>query len=35
MDTQAVFVFWKAIWGFAIAFFVYVSHIFNDATSED
>jgi len=23
MDTQAVFVFWKAIWGFAIAFFVY------------
>jgi hypothetical protein len=28
MDTQAVFIFWKAIWGFAIAFFVYVSDIF-------
>jgi hypothetical protein len=23
MDTQAVFVFWKAMWGFAVAFFVY------------
>lgn len=23
MDTQAVFNFWKSMWGFAIAFFVY------------
>lgn len=23
MDTQAVFTFWKMIWGFAVPFFVY------------
>lgn len=23
MDTQAVFVFWKCIWGFTIAYYVY------------
>jgi hypothetical protein len=27
MDTQASFVFWKCIWGFAIPFFVWVSRI--------